>query len=72
MTIVASAAHVNREIRRLRTELTELEERQAKLGSDLGTRTARRRVSRWGKAKPRSIQENAFDHLERTASSSIG
>ncbi len=27
---------VNREIRRLRTELAELEERRAKLGSDLG------------------------------------
>jgi hypothetical protein len=29
---------VNREIRRLRTELAELEERRAKLGSDLGKR----------------------------------
>jgi len=27
---------VNREIKRLRTELAELEERRAKLGSDLG------------------------------------
>ena len=33
----AELAHVNREIRRLRTELAELEERRAKLGSDLGS-----------------------------------
>ena len=39
----AELTRVNREIRRLRTELAELEERRAKLGSDLGV-TARRRV----------------------------
>jgi hypothetical protein len=33
----AELKHVNREIRRLRAELAELEERRAKLGSDLGT-----------------------------------
>jgi len=32
----AELTRVNREIRRLRTELAELEERRAKLGSDLG------------------------------------
>ena len=32
----AELARVNREIKRLRTELAELEERRAKLGSDLG------------------------------------
>ena len=32
----AELARVNREIRRLRTELAELEERRAKLSSDLG------------------------------------
>ena len=34
----AELTRVNREIRRLRTELAELEERRAKLGSDLGKR----------------------------------
>src|SRR5450756_723286 len=33
----AELKHVNREIRRLRAELAELEERRAKLDSDLGT-----------------------------------
>lgn len=33
----AELKHVNREIRRLRAKLAELEERRAKLGSDLGT-----------------------------------
>jgi hypothetical protein len=33
----AELKHVNREIRRLRAELAELEERRAKPGSDLGT-----------------------------------
>jgi hypothetical protein len=33
----AELKHVNREIRRLRPELAELEERRAKLDSDLGT-----------------------------------
>jgi len=32
----AELTRANREIRRLRTELAELEERRAKLGSDLG------------------------------------
>ena len=40
----AELTRVNREIRRLRTELAELEERRAKLGSDLGEKPARRRV----------------------------
>ena len=50
----AELTRVNREIRRLRTELAELEERRAKLGSDLGE-LAPRRV-------PQFMQADLRDH----------
>jgi hypothetical protein len=51
----AELTRINREIRRLRTELAELEERRAKLGSDLGEKKARRRV-------PQVVPSDLRDH----------